>query len=190
MKSLKCSIAVGLLFSQCILAQKNEKTILSSQGTKGSSQKELVYNISGKITQTHSYCGGAAPSEEMLKEYSNPKPYKGKTLYVRPGSTNNVKQPVLLKFVADSAGKFSFQLKPGTYAIIQAEQVKELNVKNLPVGNAVQADQECLKAWWKKPYYLLVVKDKKISGLNFNFHHPCFITSDVPCLQYMGPMPP
>ena len=52
------------------------------------------------------------------------------------------------------------------------------------------ADEKCLKAWWAKPYYLLEVKDKDISDLNFTFHHRCFVPGDIPCINYIGPMPP
>ncbi|MCC6371738.1 MAG: hypothetical protein IT236_12085, partial [Bacteroidia bacterium] len=46
------------------------------------------------------------------------------------------------------------------------------------------------KEWWSKAYFVLEIKDKNIDGLEFNFHHKCFIEGDVPCLNYTGPMPP
>lgn len=150
--------------------------------------KKTLITISGKITQTSSYCGGAAPSPEMLEEYETPKPYIGKTLYVRKGNRNNLKEKIILSFKADAKGNFSFQLEPGIYSIIVEEQVKTLTIKQTNPG--VQADTACLKKWWVKPYHLLNVKENNITGLNFNFHHPCFITSDIPCFQYNGPMPP
>lgn len=189
MNKLNYMIAFCLFSMNGIYAQK-AVTDPVRKVSQGAEKPQKEYVISGKITQTHSYCGGAAPSEEMLKACETPVPYKGKTLYVRVGNGNSLKQPILLKFAADAAGNFSFKLKPGVYSIIQPEQVKELDWKQLRAGDAVQVDQECVKAWWKKPYYVLNVKDKNIETLSFNFYHPCFVSSDVPCLQYVGPMPP
>ena len=153
-------------------------------------QKTMGMKISGKVTQTSSYCGGAAPSEEMLRQYEQPTPYAGKVFYVRKGNTNDLKQPVVLKFKSDSSGKFSFRLAPGVYSIIQEEQVKALNLKKYVSNSEVSVDQTCLKTWWKKPYQVLVIKDKEVKDLNFNFYHPCFISGDIPCMTYTGPMPP
>jgi hypothetical protein len=50
-------------------------------------------------------------------------------------------------------------------------------------------DEQCLIEWWKKPYYLLEVKDQNITSLNFIFIHRCFLNNDIPCISYGGPMP-
>lgn len=153
-------------------------------------KQPAVFTVSGKITQTSSYCGGARPSNEMLEEYAHPKAYRGKTLYVRKGAFNDVKQNIVLKFTADSLGKFTFTLPVGTYCILQAEQVKALDLKKLPDQQGVTKDVACLKTWWKTPLQVLTIKDKNVSGLDFNFHHPCFVSGDIPCMNYNGPMPP
>jgi hypothetical protein len=153
-------------------------------------KKTLSFNISGKVTQTSAYCGGAEPTEEMMNEYRKEKPYAGKTFYVRKGNTNTTKEKVILSFKANENGKFSFQLPPGTYSIIQEAQVKEINPKSYNKKGSLQADATCLKNWWLKPYYILEIKDKDVTGLHFKFHHPCFISDDIPCIQYTGPMPP
>ncbi|MDP1801359.1 MAG: hypothetical protein Q8L81_08405 [Bacteroidota bacterium] len=152
-------------------------------------QTKQKFTISGKALQTFAYCGGVKPSEEVLDHHKTPKPYVGKTFYIRAGKTNNLKAKVLLKFKADTAGNFSFELPPGIYSIIQEPQLKKLNVK-LYKNKYVEVDETCLKNWWEKPYYLLEIKDKNISGLEFKFHHPCFMSGDIPCLHYSGPMPP
>lgn len=149
-----------------------------------------VFNISGKVTQTSTYCGGAAPSEEILAEYSKAKPYAGKTFYIRKGNTNTLKSKIILSFKADEKGNFSFLLPPGIYSIIQEAQVKEINAKDYNKSGSFQADVTCLKNWWLKPYYTLEVKDKDVTELHFKFHHPCFVSNDIPCIQYTGPMPP
>lgn len=152
-------------------------------------QTKQKFNVSGKVRHSFAYCGGAEPSEEMMAEFTKLKPYAGKTFYIRKGKTNNVKAKVILSFKADTAGSFSFQLPPGVYSIIQEPQVKKLNIKFYKKQHII-VDESCLKTWWEKPYYILEVKDKNITNLDFKFHHPCFISDDVPCLNYNGPMPP
>ncbi len=152
-------------------------------------QTKQKFTISGKVRHSYAYYGGVEPSEEMLANQTKPRPYVGKTFYIRKGKVNNVKAKIILSFKADTAGNFSFELPPGIYSIIQEPQVKKLNIKFYKNQN-IEADSNCLKNWWEKPYYILEIKDKSISGLDFKFHHPCFISDDIPCLNYIGPMPP
>ena len=155
------------------------------------SKKPAVYfMVSGKITKTSSYCGGMAPSEEIMAEMMKASPNSGKVLYLRQGAVNDLKKPIVMKIVADSLGKFVLMLKPGVYSIILPEQLKPLDLKKLPIGPNIVADKNCLREWWKKPYFLLEIKDKSIEGLEFNFNRRCFIEGDVPCLNYTGPLPP
>ncbi len=152
-------------------------------------QTNQKFTISGKVRHSFAYCGGVEPSEEILANHTKPRPYVGKTFYIRKGKVNNVKAKIVLSFKADTAGNFSFQLPPGIYSIIQEPQVKKLNIK-LYKKQFITAEETCLKTWWEKPYYILEIKDKNITGLDFKFHHPCFISDDIPCLGYNGPMPP
>ncbi len=177
MYKLKIMIVFLCIISNVIYSQINKK-------------KVALFNISGKVTQTSTYCGGAEPSEEILAEYSKEKPYAGKTFYIRKGNINALNSKIILSFKADENGKFSFQLPPGIYSIIQEAQVKEIKAEDYNKKESLQTDVSCLKNWWFKPYYVLEIKDKDISGLHFKFHHPCFVSGDIPCIQYIGPMPP
>ncbi len=174
MKNLKLMIVLYTLGGS-VYAQKANSTL---------------YTISGKVTQTSSYCGGAAPTQEMMENYNTPSKYTGKVFYIRKGRTNTTKQPIVLKFISDSSGNFSFKLPPGDYIIIQKEQVKPLNFKNIRLGFQISLDKPCLKEWWKKPFSILEVQEKDIQNLNFNFHHSCFLPGDLPCRNYTGPLPP
>lgn len=148
-----------------------------------------TFTVSGTVTQTGSYCGGAVPSKEMLAQLSTPKPYAEKKFHVIKGDTNTPSHKIILSFTTDEQGKFSFSLRPGTYSIIQDEQATPLNVKEYKT-KTISADENCLKIWWAKPYYVLRVKRADITGLEFKFHHRCFLPNDIPCLQYTGPYPP
>jgi hypothetical protein len=148
------------------------------------------YTVSGSVNLTGSYCGGAAPSEEILEGIRKPSPYIGKVFYVRKGKTNDLKQPIVLKFKTDSLGKFSFKLPVGVYCIIQEEQKASFSKINYPKTGNISVDKTCLLDWWKKPYSILEIKDKSITELEFKFEKRCFIPGDVPCLTFNGPFPP
>ena len=191
---LRTLIAIACIFCSVGFAQTNKKAINKLDGNeKGISKSNgAIKNIvvKGKVTQTWSYCGGAAPSEEMLEEARRPRPYEGKVFYIRKGKINSLKEPMILSFTVSAAGTFSFQLPAGVYSIIQDTQLKALNFNDYNVDANKYADKDCLKKWWAQAYYVLEIKDKNITNLNFEFHHACFVDSDIPCLQYVGPMPP
>jgi hypothetical protein len=147
------------------------------------------YTVFGKVTQTSPYCGGAKPPKELLDQLATPVAYPNKKFYIRLGKTNNAKASIIKSFTADSAGSFSIRLVPGTYSIILEEQVHKMKASNYTKKYEL-ADNKCLQEWWAKPYYLLEVKNKNIEELNFVFHHRCYLSSDIPCITYIGPVHP
>lgn len=156
---------------------------------KSPSDTAKKYQVAGVLTQTSSYCGGAAPPEQVLKKLATPSPFPAKKFYVRSGKVNSTKAKTVAHFVTDENGMFSLQLPPGTYSIIVEEQLEPLDIKKLETPQ-FKADEKCLQQWWIKPFYLLVVKDHDITTLSFNIHHTCFTEHDMPCLQYIGPAIP
>lgn len=188
MKNYRPLIFILSFFSLTLFAQTTKKQTRKDIVTTAVISKKI--NISGSVMQTSSYCGGAEMPPEMLEEYSKPYPYNGKVFYIRKGKVNTTKEGVVLSFTVNALGKFAFQLPPGTYSMIQEPQLKALNLKNYQISGFTSADADCLKKWWITPYYILEVKDKEISNLNFEFHHPCFVSGDIPCIQYEGTMPP
>ena len=179
---------ISAFYNQQVVAQKNtmqpqNNVIEHSKTTRQS------YLISGQVTQTSSYCGGARPSQEMLDQIATPVAYPNKKFYIRKGKTNSLNNNFLKSFTTDKDGNFTIRLRKGIYSIILEEQLKEINSADYTSTNQ-QVDTSCIKEWWSKPYSILEVKNKNITQLNFNFHHRCFVTNDIPCLNYVGPMPP
>lgn len=159
----------------------------SSNKTKGSSRDSFL--ISGRTTWTASYCGGAAPDEEMLTELATPKPLSSTKLFIIEGDTNVRGRKIMMEVISDSAGKFSFKLKPGKYSIIRATQVDPPDAKKYQ-SEYVNVNADCLDKWWSRPFLKLIVKDADVTLPDLNFHRPCFLPADIPCLDYTGPMPP
>jgi len=188
-----------------LLAAAAALLFLTNCGTKNkaASQKETVktetqtsatkISVTGNVTQTNSYCGGAAPPDFLLEELATPRPFPDKKFHVISGEANTADRKIILSFTSDSAGKFSLQLDPGTYSIILDEQVASADAKKYKTQSQ-SINEDRYKSWWAKPFYLLKAEERAkatgIKRLSFNFHHRCFISSDVPCLQYEGPAPP
>lgn len=185
-----------LVFSLLACGTKN-KTTADKDPVKAEIQTAIKsetkkITISGSVTQTYSYCGGAAPPDFLLEQLAEQKPFPNKNFHVIKGDTNTTSHKIILSFTSDTAGNFSFQLEPGTYSILLDEQAYLPDAKKHKTQSQ-SIDEDCYKNWWAKPYYLLAVEESSktttIKGLNFNFHHRCFISSDIPCLQYNGPLP-
>ena len=175
---------ISLLFFNCSPKQK-----ATSEKNSGKSTTAKSVTVSGSITQTNAYCGGARPSDEMLQELATPRPFPNKKMHVIKGETNTTAHEIILSFTSDSVGGFSFKIVPGTYAIIVDEQAQAPDSKKY-TSQLVKADETCFKDWWAKPYYLLEVGTANMKGLSFQFNHRCFVQYDIPCLRYDGPLPP
>ncbi len=181
-----------LLRKWCILLLLSAGSLSSCHTSKASAGHEvpgITYTVNGSVTQTSSYCGGANPPRELLRQLAIPIPYPNKTFYIKAGTVNDLTMPVITSFTTDSIGNFSIHLPAGTYAIVLKEQLAQLNAADYETDTQV-VDKDCLADWWKKPYYLLQVKQQDVSSLNFVFHHRCYITSDIPCIRYHGPLAP
>ncbi len=184
MKKLYLMTLLVLLISIGIYANCATKNVTQIHLPKRSS-----FIISGKVSQISAYCGGAKPTQEMLDRLAVPTAYPNKKFYIRKGKVNTLKSKSVTSFTTDSTGAFSISLAPGIHSIIVEEQLNEIKPNDF-VNKNQRVDEKCLNDWWSKPYYLLEIKNKNIVELNFVFHHQCFITNDIPCIYYTGPLPP
>jgi len=189
MNSITLSIVI---FSFLACGTKHKASTEKSSEKTETQSSEKKASISGTVTQTSSYCGGARPPDFLLEQLAEPKPYPNKKFHLIKGDTNTTAHKIILSFTSDSAGNFSFQLETGTYSILLDEQASPPDAKKYK-KQSQSIDEDCYKNWWAQPYYLLEVpptsQTTTIKGLNFNFHHRCFISSDIPCLHYQGLMP-
>jgi hypothetical protein len=183
-----CSFLL-IAFSFLSFSQKKKYPVRDT-GIKIQSNKTKLFKVSGQVMQTSSYCGGAAPTEEMMRQNEIPKPFVGKRFYLKKGKENDAKQQAVLTFTTDEKGEFEFNVAPGIYCFLLEPQMKNLSVKEYNVKGFLTADAACLTKWWKQPYFLLVVKNKDVDGIKFNFHMRCFVSEDLPCVDYVGEMPP
>jgi hypothetical protein len=143
--------------------------------------------VKGYVTSTHDYCGGAAPSPEILKDLNTENPVSKKVLFIKIGTQNNPKSPVYKKIITDEQGQFTVQLQVGqSYFFIEEWKVRPFS----PPSNSTEItwDIQCLRERYLKPDFVLKVKKAKNDIVKINFHIPC---SYAPyCGTYSGPLPP
>jgi hypothetical protein len=156
----------------------------------GNGNQTNMYQVSGTITYTSDYCGGAAPPEELLNQLKTPTPYMGKILHIRAAQTNDFSKPILHTLVTDSLGHFSVSLPPGNYCMIDdfrkdGSFVQTLNKKN----NLSTNNQQCVDDWLNSCLYSFTVTQANITNIQLNIHRICFVPEGVPCVSYDGPLP-
>ena len=147
--------------------------------------------ISGIVTETRQYCGGANPSEEILEAVRRPRPLADYELYVRPGSTNALANPVLLKFTTDANGNFQIALPEGEYCILEAAKKDALKIPDFTEENRKLAKTDptailysltspkCLTDWWQTCDKVLRVGKENQTGVRIEFQRGC----RPPCVQ-------
>jgi hypothetical protein len=148
-----------------------------------------TFTLSGRILMIESYCGGAAPSRELLEEIKKPKPCLEKYFFIKKGEANSAKNPVIDVIKVDSTGSFSMQLKQGTYCILQDFQTKPLQLENYKTNNNFQYQgDDCMRKYWADCYQTIELKENT-NDLIITVYKKCFGDNN-PCMIYTGPMPP
>jgi hypothetical protein len=165
--------------------------ILSTSLFAAKKSKSKMVVIEGFVTQTSDYCGGAAPSEEMLENLRKPVPLAEKVLYIRIGAKNKPtrsgQNPIYKKVVTDANGKFSVKLKSNvTYCFIEGWKAKPFKV---PANTAyIVWDAACLYEKYVNADLVIKVSKSKNEVVKINYHQPCFFRPY--CGTYSGPLPP
>ena len=159
-----------------------------------SNPHKKTYQLSGNITYTSDYCGGAYPSNNMLQRLATPAPYPGKVFYIRQAERNDMNSPILYTIVTDSTGHYSINLPPGNYCMIdefRKDTAFIADVYKVDPYNYLQVnDKKCLEDWFNSCFYGFSIKDSNFVHADFNIHRSCFRPEGVPCISYIGPMPP
>jgi hypothetical protein len=141
-----------------------------------------------------SYCGGAVPTPEKLKEMETPKPMKGKKYFVRKGNLNSISSPIVAELSLNDMGQFETHLETGIYSVVSSEKKDKvfynemLKLYSKETEHYTVMDKKCLDQWLQTPDFTFEVKGKD-TLVNHNFQEPCS-WKKVPCANYKGPFPP
>ena len=148
--------------------------------------------VSGTVTGTSIYCGGARPTGEMLAQLATPRPIGNKKIYIKKGNVNLFSSKVVLELTTDTSGKFHAKLSPGKYLIVDEEKKDTVYYNKLLKEHSQQTksyqpiDTACLKEWFMKPGVTFEVKNSEIKNISVNFQKNCDF---LPCAQFRGPYP-
>lgn len=128
-----------------------------------------AHQLSLTISSTNEYCGGAAPSEEMLKEMSTPKVLPNATVYFVKRNDEGVNTEEFA-FTTDGKGRISLQLMPGHYYVYNMSQ-KQLNES---VVNMTPEIKECTLAFLHQSAFDFPVFEDIDSKIIFHIRcNPC-----------------
>lgn len=136
----------------------------------GFSQKRKVVL---EIKSLQPYCGGAAPTEEMIAESSRPKPYAKKMIIVisEKGKVDSVK--------TNEKGELKLKLKKGIYKLVEPWRY----YLDTPGGvDANEFDLHCLKEEWPKIAYVLEVTKKGFKAVS-NQEIIIYCPNSLPCIK-------
>jgi hypothetical protein len=151
--------------------------------------------IVGVYTESSAYCGGAAPSQEIMANLERAIPTANKILYLKKGSSNIVKQKKVFKVITDANGQFSFLLAPGKYCIVGSDKIdtKYFQLLLTKYGRDSKTykaiDKKCLTNWLAEPLYSFEVKSSNNDTIKIHYTKPCDWNS-IPCAQFTGAVPP
>ena len=164
--------------------------IIGVLASSPSEEKKATQTISGTITTSGSYCGGVAPSQEMLQDAQAKRPMNGFMVYVKKGTENKLLSCIVDSTSTDSNGNYSFDLRPGKYVVLQKEQLNKHIFETYKSSKSMHVDLDCMQLWWEKGLTSINVGSDSIGSLNFHFQKRCFTPLGIPCLRYSGPYPP
>jgi hypothetical protein len=111
-------LILSFVFINCF-AQRNSTVVLDSLTEKEIIVDTLIKNkeiiqviyITGNAVFMNGYCGGAWPSEEILKSHEKEYPLTNTTILLK----NKTGKGKPIKITTDSKGNFKTKLQPGIY---------------------------------------------------------------------------
>ncbi len=175
--------------------KKNSTTVASITDTTSISTTSQIidtqlveqpYNFEFEIIRYHPYCGGAAPTEDKLNNYS---PEVAEFVLI------NLKTNKKNTFKTDSLGIKKMQLQSGNYGI--KEKFKDVSFEKFykqykqESNNFTKSQgKECYKQWWESNLVEFEIADTTtILKKKIVVSDACF-TGKNPCLNFKGPYPP
>ena len=148
-----------------------------------------TFKVTGHITIVKPYCGGAAPSKEILAESRKAQPYAKQALLVRKGKTNALSTGLVTRAVTDANGDFSLQLPDGDYCIVLVEK-ENARAADFNANGYMVIDEKCDSKWLTQCEMSFTVANKNVSGLRLGLEKKCMLNTMSPCITYDGPLPP
>jgi hypothetical protein len=179
-------VLICISFSSHAQTKKRKK----SQTVKFAVSNQII--VSGTITETQQYCGGAPPPQSMLDEYNTPKPVANYKLYIRK-VLNDINTPIFKSVETDANGKFQISLEPGKYTVVDerkkdkqtySDLVKKYKTTTETTG---PIDEICLKKYFAEADFEITVL-KTAQVVSHNYFRTCNYAG-APCVEFTGAYP-
>ncbi len=161
------------------------------KATKPPVESAPKFEVHGYMETLGSYCGGAAPSREMMEEMSKPKPSAGVKVYFRKGKVNDLSQPIVDSLVVDDQGNYSINLPNGDFVMLLPEMRDSSAIKSWRAKDSKTriASEECVRNWFRKGIIAFNVMDGSLSVATITLEKPCLLPLGSSCLRWEGPRP-
>lgn len=172
----------------------NQNTITTNMEQKQAQDPSEGLRVDILVTQTESYCGGAAPSKEVEDRLFTPVPLGGKKMFLKKGSVNNPDQKALAEFTTSRSGTIMTYLPEGTYLLVDEKKATRDYYKKLAQEYAMETknfkaiNMQCLDEWVATPDLVFTVAKGKPLSVSVNYNKDCEWKS-VPCAKYKGMLP-
>jgi len=183
------SLPFLIVLLSCATGKKNitQNNHFESNIVKTESINNEDVSVVINIQRHFPYCGGAAPTNDMLNRYS---PEVGDFILI----DNSTQQHKTVR--TDDTGNLRLKLSPGSYTI--REKYKDTTfeafyaIQNGATNQmyTINLDKDCYKKWWKSNLLDFSVNDSTLNEkFKITLRNSCF-TGNNPCLIYNGPHPP
>lgn len=139
-----------------------------------------------RATYTGSYCGGMAPTDEMLENARQQRPYPNKVFIIEADDERKKQYTV----TTDQEGIARVALPYGSYRIKSDIHFNEKLLEELKANKNYHVWNEACIQKWQQDGYSSFVYDEPKTSVQFNIHRECFLPEGMPCIGYAGPMPP
>jgi hypothetical protein len=133
------------------------------------------------ITKSSPYCGGAAPSEQILEELKKKRIPFNEKFYIIRGKINKMPRTFVKPIAFDSLGIVYLFLKAGEYSIIDEFRYKKLS------ADTNLYDINCLQKIWSTSIFTFTVEKIGKNIFNYNIIDPC--SFNVPCSKEKKALP-
>lgn len=125
--------------------------------------------VKGTVMHTRTYCGGAAPSEDMIDNLKKETPFANHKFVIKKGTTDVNDTSVFKEFTTDEKGSFSISLPKGNYVVFIQEKTQDYEKGIM----AQFGRSENCKKWKSTADFSLNVSKKIKSVQTFKMHLTC-----------------
>lgn len=156
------TILFSIVMTASILSCAKQKNGTSQNGTsQNEAPKDEKMDVILNITITSDYCGGAAPSDQILDQLKQQRKFSNQKFYI---STIQGLQDDMKEMTTSAIGNTTVPLSQGTYYVFLPKKI------SAKVANKTTSQKQC-DQWRNTPNGSFTVSDN--NSVSFNIHKSC-----------------